>query len=416
MKRLFMGLLALLFLSSAYGSDWTQWRGPERDGTVLAFDAPGEWPEALQKVWRVDVGHGHASPLLVGNRLLVHAREERVDRVLALNLEDGSVLWQQQYEIDYKPLPVVQWHDRGPFSTPLVHDGILFTQSINGLLSAWKIDSGELLWRRSAGEEFQFGQPVYGASTSPLFVDGKLVIHLGGAKGGALLALEPESGEEIWRWSGDGPPYGSAIVATLGEVRQIVTLTQKSLIGLEAETGQLLWQVDYPVLLNTTAQTPVQFEDTILISAYQVPTRAYRPERQGDEWTVEVAWENPDVSMSYSSPVLHGSTLFGLATQRSGHLFAVDARTGKTLWQGEPRYAEQAVLVSAEDQLLVFRDSGELEVYSVTSLPPQLMASYEVAESQLWAHPALFDRSVLVKDWTGLSLWQVPASAYAARD
>lgn len=394
---------------------WRQWRGPERNGIAPQFEVPQAWPDSLDEVWRVDIGNGHASPLVVGQRLLLHVRQENVDRVMALDLKDGSTLWEQRYEVDFEPQKIVAWHDRGPFSTPLADEGILFTESIDGVLSAWEIESGRPLWQKRAGDAL--GVPVFGASASPIVVDDRIVFYLGSAKGGALLALQPRTGDEVWRFEGDGPAYGSPVEATLAGERQVVTLSEKSLIGVRAADGQLLWKVDTPGTQSMSIQTPVIYGDTVLVSPYRTqPMRAYKLQKTASGFEVEESWRNPDIAVFCSSPVLIGTTLFGLATQRSGHLFALDARTGETLWQGEPRYAMQAVLVGAGDQLLVFRDSGELEVYSVASLPPQLMRTYELAESRLWAHPALLGRNVLVKDWTGLSLWQVPARAYRDSD
>src|SRR5215213_8886652 len=73
---------------AAVGTDWPQWRGPTRDGSVAAA-LPVQWPEALKKRWETPVGIGHASPVVSGNRVVVIARQGDQEIVRALDLASG---------------------------------------------------------------------------------------------------------------------------------------------------------------------------------------------------------------------------------------------------------------------------------------------------------------------------------------
>src|SRR5437763_745541 len=80
------GLLSPGLLSLAHAQDWPQWRGPNGDAHVAGFAAPAAWPKELAKKWAVEVGIGHSSPLIIGNRAFQFARqgENEVTRCLDL--------------------------------------------------------------------------------------------------------------------------------------------------------------------------------------------------------------------------------------------------------------------------------------------------------------------------------------------
>ena len=96
----------LLFLLGvapvAAGQEWTQWRGPGRDGFVSEKNAPAAWPEKLQRAWRVEIGEGYSSPVVANGRVFVHGRRDPEEIVAAVNLADGKVVWEQKYQAAFK--------------------------------------------------------------------------------------------------------------------------------------------------------------------------------------------------------------------------------------------------------------------------------------------------------------------------
>src|SRR4030095_7574761 len=79
------------------GPDWTQWRGQKRDGAVTGFSTPTSWPENLIQKWKVDVGLGYASPIVVGNRLYMFSRQGGDEVMSALDGDTGKVVWRSGY-------------------------------------------------------------------------------------------------------------------------------------------------------------------------------------------------------------------------------------------------------------------------------------------------------------------------------
>ncbi|HET9385618.1 MAG TPA: PQQ-binding-like beta-propeller repeat protein, partial [Gemmatimonadales bacterium] len=176
-------LTALADAGAQTSADWPQWRGPRRDGSIGA-ELPAQWPEALTKRWEIPVGAGHASPVVSGNRVVVFARQGDEEIVRALDLASGKELWRAAYPAPYVVNPAAQSHGAGPKSTPAISGGRVFTFGISGVLSAFDLASGKLLWRLPPPGV----PPQYGSTTSPLVDGTSVIVHVGGEDYGALTS------------------------------------------------------------------------------------------------------------------------------------------------------------------------------------------------------------------------------------
>ncbi len=401
-------LLGLLGVEDA--GAWNQWRGPTRDGQAVAAGQPAAWlpaawPAQLTLVWRTEVGLGHASPVTTDERVFVHSRSGEDEVVQAMDLTTGRTLWRQSYPVPYTRNPAAVSHDKGPKSTPLVADGRVFTVGITGILSAFAADSGKLLWRKD-GSEFAKTYPLYGAATSPLLADGLLVVHLGGHHQGALLALDPPSGEVKWRLSGDGPAYASPILATLAGQKQIVTQTDQRILGVDPQRGSVLWSLPFTTDWDQNIITPLAVGERLIFSGTGKGFFAVEVTRQGDALTPKTVWQNDQISAYMSTPVLSHGRLFGMAEQRKGQFFALNPQTGALLWTHDGRGGENAALIAAGDFVLLLNERAELWVLPAQAASFAPVAQYQAATSPTWAHPALTAHGLLIKDAESLTLWQ----------
>jgi outer membrane protein assembly factor BamB len=388
---------------AATGADWPQWRGPTRDG-FISDGLPAQWPEALKKRWETPVGTGHASPVVSGNRVVVIAREGDQEIVRALDLASGKEIWRAAYAAPFSVNPAAQSHGPGPKSTPAIAGGRVFTLGIGGILSAFDLASGTLIWRLPAPEAL----PDYGAATSPLIdpSDGTSVIaHVGGSENGALTSFDAATGKPRWQWKGDGPGYGSPIIATFGGVRQVIAQTQKLVVGLDASNGALLWQMPFTTEFDQNAFTPVVFQDLLIFGGIDWPLTAMRPKLVDGKWNADVVWTNPQTPMFMSSPVVVGGTIYGLTVRSRGQFVAVDAASGKTLWTTQGREGENASMLGSRSWLLASTTDGTLVVARATPEKYEEVRRYQIAQSALWAHPAITGRSIIVKDVDKVICW-----------
>ncbi len=402
---MFRLLIPLLLLNACATADWPQWRGPQRDGQIADFAAPTTWPDSLHLQWRTEVGRGDASPVVGDGRVFVHTRRGEEELVSALNLENGQLLWQDTYgEVPY------QWathhadeRGKGPFATPALADGILYTYGVTQVLSAYKADSGQVLWRHRLEQTLPFG-----TSASPIVVDGMVIVHVGDGKVGPLTAFDGQTGATVWTWEADGPSYASPIIGTWEGTRQLVLLTFEHCIALDPATGTLLWQIPFPHPWEENIPTPLRHGDHIILTALERGTMAFHPTRSDSGWVANPLWHNPDLWMYTNSPVLHGDLLYAFSTQRKGQFFCLDARSGKTLWATQGRQGDYSSLLSAGDVLFSLDNDATLQVIEPSSTAWKTLAQYTVANSPTWAHPVILGDRLLVKDATGLYLWKLP--------
>jgi outer membrane protein assembly factor BamB len=395
-------LVVVSTLHAQQSREWSQWRGPQRDGTA-AFAAPATWPPSLTKRWELRVGLGHASPVVAGERVIVHTREGEREVTRAVDLKTGKELWRHDYAAPYTMNPAARGHGPGPKSTPAVAGDRVFTFGISGILSAHDIATGKLLWRTEA----PLAPPEFGTAMSPI-VDGALVIvHLGANDQGALTAFDAASGKPRWRWTGDGPAYASPVVGTIGGTRQLVTQTENAVIGVDVSTGQLLWRIPFRTNYDQNSVTPVIVGDTVVYSGLENGTTAARIVKKGNTWAAVPLWKNEQVSMYMSSPVVVGGALYGLSHRNRGQFFAVELSSGRTLWTTPGRAGENASVIAAGDLLLLSTTDGELLVVRPDPARFAEIKRYRVAESAVWAHPALAGAAVVVKDVDTLVCWMV---------
>src|SRR5262245_23039078 len=153
--------------ASAQGSpqDYPQWRGRNRDGAASGFSEPKSWPEKLTRRWKVEVGEGYATPIVVGQRVYAFARRDGKETLLALDASNGKILWQTGYPAPpLAPGSVAAKHGDGPKATPLFHNGKIYTLGLSGIFTAFDAKTGKLVWQKPAPAD----PPYYGMAISPI--------------------------------------------------------------------------------------------------------------------------------------------------------------------------------------------------------------------------------------------------------
>jgi outer membrane protein assembly factor BamB len=380
---------------------WPQWRGPNRDGAAT-FSVPAQWPERLTQKWKVEVGIGYAAPITVGDRVYSFSRQNEDEVMRALDAATGKTIWETKYNATYKPNPAATGkHGTGPKSTPTFADGRLFSLGMSGLVTAFDAATGKQLWQTAPPKT----QTLYHTGMSPIVDRGLVIVHVGGHNDGALTAFDAATGQVKWAWTGDGPAYGSPIIAELGGTRQVITTTQENLVGVSAATGELLWKRPFSVRATRNAVTPIVHNQIVIVSGLGLPVTGFRVMSKAGQWTSEDVWVNDDVTMDMSTGVVIGDALYGFSARNSGQYFALDANTGQTLWLSAPRIAENAAVVRAGNLWFALDTEATLSVVRANLKEFEVVKRYTVAESATWAQPVLSGQRVFIKDLSTVSLW-----------
>jgi outer membrane protein assembly factor BamB len=395
--------LALSANCCLWAQDWPQWRGPNRDAKASGFKAPKSWPKELTQKWKTNVGSGDATPALVGDKLYVFGREGNKETIRCLNAATGKEVWQEQYETPAVSGPDASVHS-GPRSSPTVADGKVVTLGVCGTLSCLDAATGKLLWRKT---DFPDQWPRFHTATSPLVVGGQCITQLGKESEGAIVAYDLATGEQRWKWTSEGPGYASPVLLTLGGTKMIVTLTAKSIVGINATDGKLLWQTPFVAQgMNYNAATPIVDGETIVVSGAGRGTKAFKIEKQGDAFAATELWSNPDIAVQFNTPVLKNDLLFGVSARDV--LFCLNSKTGATVWTA-PASGRRGFgsVVDAGPVLVSLTPTCQLAVFEPSDKEFKQIATYKVAEADTYAYPIISGSSVFIKDKDSVALWSL---------
>jgi outer membrane protein assembly factor BamB len=381
--------------------DVTQWRGPARDGVVAALSMPTAWPETLAQKWKLDIGTGYATPLSVGNRVYQFSRIGDNETMTALDADTGKVIWQAGYPVQFTINPATKQHGMGPKSTPVFFEGRLYSIGMTGTVTAWDAASGKQLWQKpGAGPDMQYTTHAF----SPLVDGGRVIFHVGGLDKGALTAFDLNTGNVRWSWAGDGPGYASPIATDFEGVRQIITPTQAKIVGVDAASGALLWERPLVHQFVSNAITPIVNGQTVIVAGTG-PLFAFTVARRNGQWTTEQIWENTELPLRFTTPVVSGGMLFGFSGRNSGQYYAMDVKTGKTLWTSEGRQGAHASVARAGDLLFSLESDGEFVIARASQTAFEPVRRYKVADSETWAQPTISGNRIFVKDVSSLTMW-----------
>jgi outer membrane protein assembly factor BamB len=398
-------LVVLAVAPAIVAQEWTQWRGPGRDGSVSGKNAPSAWPEKLERAWRVEIGEGYSSPVVAGGRAFVHGRRDPEEIVAAVNLADGKVIWEQKYQAAFKKNQYAVEMAKGPNSTPLLVGNRLFTLGVTGVVNAWDTASGKLLWTRDFSPAIDTSKLFCGTAASPLSVNGRVVVQVGSdIHGGKVLGLDPATGATQWEWNGLGPGYASPVVIEVAKQPQIVTMTEGSIVGIDAKGGKELWSAPFPDEWHENIATPLWTGTHLIVSGTRQGTHAYTLAEQNGKWQATETWKNPDVAMYMSSPVFGDGLIYAHSSKKKGQFVALDAKTGAVRWVTEGREGEHASLLLTPRHVVFLTNGADLIVAKRDTPAFTIERRYEVAEKATWSMPVLLGSNILVRDATGLML------------
>jgi outer membrane protein assembly factor BamB len=406
MRRAILGeAVVVLLATGSLDAQWPQWRGPNRDGVVATASVPKAWPAKLTPKWTQAVGEGYSSPVVAEGRVYVHSRQDPEEVVTALDLASGKVLWRQKYQSAFTKNKYANSMSKGPFSTPLVANGRLFTLGATAVLTAFDAKTGEVTWRKDWSEEIDTSRLFTGTAMSPIIAGGLLIVHVGDDDAGAFRALDPTTGAEKWALPGHGPGYASPIVANFGGTRQIVTMTDKAVVGVEIARGHEVWTIPFPDEWNENIVTPVVAGDILVVSGTRKGTLGYKVARAGASLTATQVWHT-DVPMYMSSPVVDSTLVYGFSNRRKGQLFCLDATTGRVQWTTEGRAGTNASIQIAGGHLVVLLSEGDLLVVKRNPVQYEEVRRYKVGQGT-WGQPVILGDTVVIRDGNSVGAWSL---------
>jgi outer membrane protein assembly factor BamB len=406
MKRIYLlfGISIILLIGSvnSYAQDWPQFRGPNRDSKVTGFKAPAKWPEKLAQQWKITVGTGDASPVLVGKNIYLHTRQGDEEVILCLEAATGKELWKNAYPCSAVTGPSASQHP-GPRSTPAISNGKIVTFGVTGIISCLEAGTGKLIWRK---ENPTNAIPTFYTGMSPLINDGICFLHVGKKDDGQVIAYDLNKGTEKWKWSGDGPAYSSPSIMTVGGKKLLVVITEKNLIALDISDGKLLLQIAAPVQQRFyNCVSPYIDGQTIVFSGQGLGTKAVKVEKQGDKFTTSELWTNTEVGAKWNTPILKDGFLYGFSDQK--RLYCLDYATGKSAWIDNAVNSDFSTIVDCGSVIIGLTSTDNLIVLKPDGKEYSELVKYKVAETPIYAYPVIAGNLIYIKDADSLIMYKV---------
>ena len=396
--------VALVLLASrVVATDWPQWRGPERDGICREEGILADWSQPPKKLWQITTpGAGYNGPAVVSGVVYLTGAtgvgKARVGLLYALNAADGAVKWQYEYG------PEVSGSYESARTTPTVADGRIYLVSGLGLVACVNAADGHKVWSVDVLERFKGKNIRWGIAESPLLVGKKLICHPGGPDA-AVAALDIATGETIWTTKGlnDASAYCSPALLTLSGRKQIVTQTDAHVVGLDPETGAVLWKHPYKNQYAVHPNTPVAVgaDRVVVSSGYGYGAECL----QIGADSAKRVWQTKDADCQFQGILLIDKRLY--LTSTKGLLFCLDPQTGSVL--STLTGVGKASILGTEAGIVAYSDGGTIQLIKHEGDTCQMAGSFPVdfGKNQHWAQPVVVDGVLYVRHGEGLAAYDL---------
>jgi outer membrane protein assembly factor BamB len=427
MRLLRFSIVGMVLFHSAAASadDWPQWMGPRRDNIWREQGLLEKFPEGGPRVvWRAPVAGGYAGPAVVGDKLFVTDYVTKdavkdanfgrnafsgVERVLCLNAETGEEIWRHEYPVKY-----TIDYPAGPRCTPTVDGDKVYTLGAEGNLICFKLDGG-IVWQKDLPKQYGTKTAMWGYAGHPL-IDGKKLICVAGGKGTHAVALDKNTGNEIWRTlTSPEQGYSPPTIIEAGGRRQLILARINAFTSVDPETGREYWSVPYEATSGSLIMSPVRSSNYLFIGGYN--NQKLLVKLAADSPAAEIVWGNEaelGVSPVNVQPFVADGVMYGF--DQSGRMYAVELPSGKRLWETtkplseRPLYAGTAMIVRQEDtgnRYWLFTERGDLIIANLTPAGYEEIdraqgliepTNHAFGRNVVWCMPAFANRRMYVRN------------------
>ena len=367
-------------------AEWPQFHGPRRDNLSDETGLLEQWPpDGPKLLWTArGIGHGFSTVAIAGG-LIYTAGNVGPDTVItALDL-DGKTQWTANNGPACK-------HDRpGTRSTPTLDGHRLYHENADGDLACLDARTGKRVWSLNILKKFSGRNTKWGLSESPL-IDGNKVICVPGGVNAGMAALDKTTGETVWvcKETTEKPGYASPIVVEYGGIRQIVTMMQRSVVGVRADTGKLLWRQPHVAFADETVSTPLFHDRFVFVSTlFPGSSQLIELSAEGDGIAAKRAWKSMALCNHHGGVLLVDGHLYG-STAR-GKWECVALKTGKVVHAAKG--VGKGSLTYADGMLYTYGEKGgAVGLVKATPEGHQVVSRFRIPKGgrgPAWAHPVV---------------------------
>jgi outer membrane protein assembly factor BamB len=435
--RLFHGWFAVWFAGLAvvssgrlFASDWPQWRGPDRSAVWTESGVVEKLPASgLKVLWRTPVALGYSSPVIAGAGVYLSDTELKKpnvrERIHFLRADSGKELWTYSYETPAPDWFFTEEMGRGPGATPIVREGKIYALDLFGNLVCLAAKNGNLVWKKDLKQEFQAKETSL--DSSPLIEGDLLILMVGGKTGAGVVALDRNTGREVWRALDESVTWSSPIVINSGDVRQLIVWTQQSVSSLNPATGKVYWREETSVggsPGNAGVATPVFQKDYLLVSGWMLRLEKDRP-------AARTLWPESKgvvrrILSDTSTGVLLGDYVY--SAKSGGDFVCLKAATGEEIWKTsaltEAGSGASIHITEHGDTVFLFNDRGELIQARLTPAGCQEISRTKIIEPTspfggrklAWPAPSFAHKNIYVRNDKELICASLAATSYQTHE
>jgi outer membrane protein assembly factor BamB len=324
---------------------------------------------------------------------MFYTQEQRgeYEVVGAYRVGTGEPVWRHRDQVRF-------WESNGgpgPRATPTISNDRIFTFGATGILNALDADTGTRLWSRNVASDAEKAVPMWGFASSPLLIDGKVVV----AASGRLVAYDAATGKRQWLGPSRPGSYSSPHPFTADGVQQILLLSAAGATSVSPADGALLWEQGWDGGGTTITQPALTGDGDVLVNAIGgaggLGVRRLGVTHGPSGWNVTERWTSTGLKPYFNDFVVHNGHAFGF----DGNILScIDLTDGHRKWKGGRYGNGQLILLADEDLLLVLSEEGELALVKATPDQFTEVARFKVLEGKTWNHPVLVHDTLLVRN------------------
>ncbi len=413
-KVLLIFSFSFLILTCCYSQDWPDWRGENRDGTwsetgiVEKFDTV----EIIPK-WSVSIGSGYSGPTISNGKVYLAdliKNPLQTEGVLCFDEQTGEKIWEYRYPCEYSGVG----YPAGPRASVVIKNNKAFSIGTMGNLFCFDAENGNVIWKRDLNIEYEIRMPVWGISATPLITENKIILQISGSKNACVVALDINSGNEIWRNLEDIAAYSAPILIEKNGSKVVVVWTENSLSGLNPDTGEIFWRIPWNVGSGMSIATPVLHNDHIFVSCFYSGSLLVK--LTNNYTSAEKVWQRSGenerstdaLHCVMNTPVIIENFIYGVDSY--GELRCLELATGDRVWADltavkQNRWANIHFIQNG-NKTWMFNEQGELiiselspkgfkEISRVTIIEP---TKEQLPRGVTWSHPAFANKHVFVRN------------------
>ena len=365
---------------------WPEFHGPGRTNLSPEKGLLKKWPqEGPRLIWKFSqCGRGYSGVAIAQGMIFTAGDFGDVETLLTLDM-DGRLLW--------KSPNGKAWHGPSPGSrtTPTYNDGVLYQMNPHGRLAAYEAESGKPLWNVDLKSRFDARFGVWSLAENVIVDGGKVLCMPGGPKG-RVVALDKNTGKTVWANTEiqHTAAYCSPVIVTHAGVRQLITMTQKSVLGVDVQTGKLVWSAPFVPKSPQNALTPVYHDGYVFVACGHSSGGAlFRIDQESG--TAERVWYREDLDNCHGGAILIDGKLFGCGCRQGGkNFYCVDFLTGKTVKLD--RSLGKVGISAAEGMLYCINHQGTMSLLAVTPDGFQIVSQFSLGKrpaNSYLAHPVI---------------------------